>query len=485
MSKEPYMNGMKATEMLAGLAFTLLLAGCATSPFLGDLVQPKDTNKYESATAFTAALTPWPSEQWWRRYQDLQLDHLVDEALRDSPDMAVAAARLREVEAARHVAEAELMPQISANASVTEQKQSYNYLSPPSVTPQGWHNYGQASLDFSWEIDFWGRNRAGLSAAISELEAGRAEMAQAKLALSTAVVSEYIELARLFSARDTAAEVVKVRSGTAELLVNRFTNGLETRAAIGQAEARRATAEGNFLQIGEQIERQRDRLAALLGAGPDRGSSIGRPTLRMDQAFGLPTELAFDLLGHRPDIVAARLQVQARSSRIDQRRAEFYPNVNLVAFLGVQSLGLDTLTKEGSGIGGIGPALSLPIFSGGRLEGELRGARARYDEAVALYDQTVTRAMQEVADAALSLQALAPQLAKADEAVDSATEARRVSDDRYKGGLSNYIEVLGAEDILLDSLRSRTELRSRSLSLDVALMRALGGGYQSKKTTTN
>jgi NodT family efflux transporter outer membrane factor (OMF) lipoprotein len=187
--------------------------------------------------------------------------------------------------------------------------------------------------------------------------------------------------------------------------------------------------------------------------------------------------LSADLLGRRPDIAAARMRAQAAAKRIDQATAAFYPNVNLAAFIGVQSLGLDMLTKSGSSIGAVGPAISLPIFDGGRLRGQLRGADADYAEAVASYDGTVVQALQDVADAAVSQKALGGQLIKTGEAVDTAREAWRIQNNRYEGGLSSYLDVLSAEDTLLTNLRTQSDLRSRAFTLDVALVRALGGGY--------
>jgi NodT family efflux transporter outer membrane factor (OMF) lipoprotein len=175
--------------------------------------------------------------------------------------------------------------------------------------------------------------------------------------------------------------------------------------------------------------------------------------------------------------VAARLRAEAAGKRIDQAQAAFYPNVNLVAFVGLQSLGLDALTRNGSDIGSIGPAVSLPIFDGGRLRGQLRGADADYAQAVADYDRAVVQALQDVADAATSQRALGGQLARTGEAVDAAREAWRIQNNRYEGGLSTYLDVLSAEDTLLSNLRTQSDLQSRAFTLDVALVRALGGGY--------
>ncbi|HWQ08103.1 MAG TPA: TolC family protein, partial [Holophaga sp.] len=211
---------------------------------------------------------------------------------------------------------------------------------------------------------------------------------------------------------------------------------------------------------------------------PDRGLTIAPPVLKLDHGFALPGNLTANLIGRRPDVMAARLRAESAANRIRQRRAEFYPDLNLSAFMGFQSLGLDLLTRNGSQIASIGPAFSLPIFSGGRLKGQLQGARAEFAESVAAYDATLAHAIQEVADHAVSLKALGPRLAKAQEAVTAASEAHQVALNRYQGGLANFLEVLSAEEALLDSLNAQTDLCTLSFSLDVGLQRALGGGYQ-------
>lgn len=468
----------RSSRRVLVVALALSFAGCAQIPSLGALAASPEISRYASSQSLAATATPWPDQRWWLAYEDAQLDALIEEALRDSPDLAAASARLRRAESIGQVAGAALLPQLSANASATEQRQSYHYLTPKSMTPEGWTDYGRGTLDLSWELDFWGKNRAALAAATSELEASRAELAQTRLSLASAVASNYMELARLFATRDTAARSVEVRSKTASLFAERFANGMETRGSLREAEARRAGAEGELLQVDEQIGLQRHRLAALLGVGPDRGLAIQRPAIQLNRPRGLPENLAVELIGRRPDVVAARLRTEAQLKRIDQKKAEFYPNINLAGFIGFQSLGLNMLTRSGSTTGSIGPAISLPIFTGGRLSAELRGSRASYDEAVANYQRAITQALQEVADAGLSQKALAGRLSKGEEAVQAAGEAHRIARNRYEGGLSSYLEVLSAEDALLSALRSLTDLQSRSYTLDVALMQALGGGYR-------
>jgi|KBSSwiStaDraftv2_1062776.scaffolds.fasta_scaffold05752_8 NodT family efflux transporter outer membrane factor (OMF) lipoprotein len=465
-------------QVFALLGISAALTACASLPGPAPSPEIRPQSAFAGTQSFVAPAADWPAAGWWKVYGDAQLDALIAEGLAGSPSVAVAEARMRRARASQGNARGALAPVVSANASATEQKQSYNYLSPPAMTPQDWNDYGRASLDFSWEIDFWGKNRAALAAATSEAVAAGADADQARLALSSAIASGYAELARLYAALDTATAARTLRAKTAELFAKRFDNGLETRGSVRQADSRRASSEADVLALDEQIALQKNKLAALLGAGPDRGLTIARPNVNFTRAFALPASLSAELIGRRPDLVAARLRAEAAAKRIHVSKAQFYPNVNLTAFIGVQSLGLDRLQENGSDIGSVGPAISLPIFNGGRLRAQLRGAEAEYAESVANYEQALVQALREVADAAVSQRALAPQLDKIDAAVDAAREAWQVQNDRYQGGLASYLEVLTAEDYLLANLRSQSDLRSRSMTLDVALNRALGGGYR-------
>ncbi|MBZ1350465.1 efflux transporter outer membrane subunit [Alcaligenaceae bacterium LF4-65] len=464
----------------ACLIAVLLLTACAPLPPASTRLIEKLPSEFATSSTFTAAVVQWPTMNWWNSYQDAQLDQLIEEGLRGSPNLAIAQARLNRAQAYTQVAGAPLQPQISATAAAGVQRLSYNYLTPDTTVLRGWNQVAQTTLSMNWEIDFWGKYRSALAAATSELQASEAEQAQAVLVLTTALTASYAELARLFAQQTTSQRAVEIRTQTSTLFKERFNHGLETLASVREADSKRAQAKTELLLIAEQIDLQRNRIAALLGAGPDRGRLISAPKAAPSMKSGLPENLTMDLLGRRPDIVAARLQTQAFSSRIDQRQADFYPNINLVAFIGVQSLGLDRLSQGGSQFGAAGPAISLPIFTGGRLQGELRAAQATYDESVAIYNRTLTAALQEVADAITSIKALTGQLEQAELGLVAAREAFTMIAGRYRGGLANYIEVLIAEDIMLTSLRSVTELRARRLLLDVLLIRALGGGYQQK-----
>ena len=462
-------------SLLAGAAATL--SACASIPHLGPAPQPKAAAAYAVEKTFTAPAAAWPSDRWWAAYGDPQLDQLIEEALAGAPDLAKARARLREAEAFRETAASTLGPHLAAVASVTEVKQSYNNGVPKAAVPHGWNDAGMAGLSLDWQLDLFGKNRALLAAATSEAEAARAEEAQARLTLSTGVASAYADLAQLYADRDAAEEALRVRGDSEALIQLRRDKGLETQAAMERAHSGRAAAEAQLAAVDEAIGLTRNALAALLGQGPDRGLAIARPAPGAIRAFGLPPSLQADLIGRRPDVVAARLTAEAAAKRIKAAKADFYPNVNLTGLIGVQSLGLNMLTKSGSGMGSIGPAISLPIFDSGRLQGNYRGARAQYDEAVASYDQTLTRALQDVADSAVSARALNARLGKSQEALAAAQAAYGLTRQRYDRGLGAYLDVLTAEDALISTRRAVADLETRAFTLDVALVRALGGGF--------
>ena len=455
----------------------LAAAGCAPLPRTDSAPTLKKVEELGSTNSFTAPAAAWPGDGWWRTYGDAQLDGLIDEGLRGSPDLDLARARLQAAAAMVKGAHAARLPEITGTASFTQQKQSYNNLIPKEALPQGWHDYGLATLNLSYEFDFWGKNRAALAAALSEERAAEVEVDEARLIISTSVASAYAELVNLYTLRDNAAATLDLRTKTVALFRQRYQFGLETLSSVREVEARQAGAQADLLSIDESIGLQRNAIAALLGAGPDRGLKITRPTARFGGSQGLPPNLALDLLGRRPDILAARLRTEAAARRIDQAKAGFYPSVNLIAFVGVQSLGIENLTKSGSDLGSVGPAISLPIFNTERLQGQLRGAHADYDAAVATYNATLSNALREVADAATSRRSLDGELAASRAAVAAAAEAHDIVSRRYQGALATYLDVLTAEDQLISAQRADAELETRALILDVALVRALGGGF--------
>lgn len=463
------------------LGSAAMLSACAPVPQLGARPEIRAAGSVAAERSLGAATdnaAQWPGADWWSTYADPQLTALINEGLQGAPDLAAAIARVRQADAYAQQAGAALLPRLDVEATAGGNKQSYNNGIPPAFVPRGWNDTGRLTTNLGFDIDLWGRNRAALAAATSDAEAARLELAQTRLTLSTAIATAYADLALLHADRDVLQETVDIKTRTQALVAQRVETGLGNRADLKLADAAVPTARAELAATDESIALTRNRIAALIGAGPDRGLAIARPSATV-AARGIPAGATTDLVGRRPDVAAALARVNAAASRIKVARADFYPALSLNALFGVQSLGLSKLFDSGSTYGNAGPAIGLPLFQGGAISGRYRGARATYDEAVASYDKTVIAAYQDVADAVTSQTMLVPRLTDARRALADTQEAYDLALQRYRGGLSTYLDVLTAEQSLLASRRAVAMLDTRAFTLDVALVRALGGGFSS------
>ncbi len=464
---------------LAAISMTLLLSGCANVPDLDQLLSFRPMSSLETQQSFSSTNTEWPTDSWWLEYNDPQLDLLIQESFEKSPDIAEAAARVRQAEGLAQQQGAALYPNLEGNAYVQKVKQSYYNGAPADFVPHGFQNAARATLDIGYQVDFWGKNRNLLDAAISGKKAAELQAAQARLSLAAGIAETYAQLVQQYAALDAAQDALDIRSKTANLINDRFKEGLENAGGYDQQLAAQASAEAEIESLNESIALTKNRLAALSGAGPDRALAIGRPKMKTLKSFSLPNNVPAELIGRRPDILATKYIAMAAAKRVDAAKADFYPNVNLAAYFGQQSLGLDLFTKQGSFIGAFGPAISLPIFEGGRLAGQYKQNAAQYETSVAQYNSTLINALNEVADAATSKKALIARTQKTEKAVKASERAYKVAMDRYKGGLSPYLDVLRAEDGVVSSRRELSQIKTRAFVLDVQMVRALGGGFNS------
>ena len=459
------------------------LAACA--PNLGDKPVPRTAASLAATRSLPDQGGQWPGDGWWKAYGDAQLDQLITEGLAGSPDIAAAAARLARAQGLAQSAGGALGPNIGAQGSAGKVKQSYNNGFPRQFLPQGWKDTGALNLQFGLDLDLWGKNRAQLRAALNERDAARVEAAQARLTLASSIAASYADLARLYAERDVAEEALRIQQDTAGLVSDRVRNGIDTEGQRRQAEAQVPAARADLESLDEQIALTRNQIAALIGAGPDRGLAIARPKLSTLNMLALPPSAGIDLVGRRPDIVAARSRVEAAAERIKAAHAAFYPDISLNGLVGLQALGFGNVFKGGSTYGNVGPAFSLPLFDTGRRAGDYRVARADYDTAVANYDKTLIGALQEVANAVASRNALGTQAGDVRASMADSQKAFEIARLRYRAGLSPYLDVLTAEQQLIVARRRDADLTARAFTLDVALIRALGGGFTTAADKTS
>jgi NodT family efflux transporter outer membrane factor (OMF) lipoprotein len=455
---------------LAALAIASALAGCASMTGIA----PEANLREAPLPAASADVAP-VSAQWWREFGDARLDALIEEALRGNPNLGVAQARLRRAQSVTEVASAATLPQLTGALDLTRQRYTENGAVPPPLAGSV-RESGTLQLNASWEIDFFGKNQAALQAAVGTARAAEADLAAARIVLASNVARSYFQLVRLQEQLAVAQRTLSQRDEQLRLVRQRVDAGLDTNLELRQSEGALPEARQLLEALQEQAQVTRNALAALVGRA-DVPAVGTLPALRsLPTGTALPA-LPADLLGRRPDVAAARWRVEAAGQDVKSAKAQFYPSVNLVAFVGLSSIGLDKLLDLGSTQWGLGPALRLPIFDAGRLRANLRVRTADLDAAVESYNGAVLEAIRETADAVAALQSVDRQQAEQRQAETAAESAYDIALQRYRAGLGSYLNVLAAETAVLNQRRLGVDLAARALDARVALYRALGGGY--------
>lgn len=457
---------------LTGISLAaVMLPACVTVPNTPVTASRLDAEELGLADAKAAAI----SDTWWKAYGDPQLDALIGQALRGSPTLTAALARLHQAQAGLVASGATVYPQITADGSEQRQRFSSSYIIPP---PYGgateWLGTVQANLQ--WSLDFWGRQSAKVALARSSLEAAALDAAAARLALSAAVTRGYIDLARAYALRDLSAETVTQRASILQLTNTRVHNGLESTAAQKNAEALVALARMDRVRADSDVQLAGHQLAALIGRGADFYATLSRPQLNPD-AIALPRLLPADLLARRADIQAARARIDAALSGREAARTAFYPDINLAAFAGWSAIGLGSMFEAPARTYGAGPAIHLPIFDAGALRAQYAGALASLDATVADYNGAVIEAVKQAADALTQLRALDEQTSEQRVALDAARQSFQLAQIRYRNGLTTQLSVLDAESALLQAMTRAATLSADVASQRVALLAAVGGGF--------
>lgn len=459
------------------LAMACVLAGCASTHGLEPRARALDgkaLSSDRSVAEFQLSAAEFPQQDWWRALGDPQLDAIINEALQGTPSLDAADARLRKAQAQAGLADAARKPTLSASAQ-------YSGVQLPATLapePLGGSYIGSTvlMLDFKYGLDLWGGKRAQWETAVGQARAAEVDAQAARLTLSSSIARTYVGLAQAYAAMEVADQERERATQLHVLGQQRVKAGLDNQLQLRQAETTIASAEQQAQAAQQQIDAARTALAALMGQGPDRGLEIERPKVLRTGAPVIPGMLPSELLGHRPDVVAARWRVEAATRGIDASKAAFKPSINLSAIVGLASGGLSDLFSSDALLGLGGPAISLPIFDGGRLRGQLDSSDADYDLAVANYNQTLVIALHEVTDSLQAARSLDLQLEASRRARAAAQSAWELARTRYRAGLGTQLDVLSAQRPLLQLDQQLATLQAQRLSATVELDRALGGG---------
>lgn len=459
----------------AAVLTTVALAGCAAFDHSG----PALTLGSASGTArsLPAQHGQWPAQDWIDGFGDPQLAALAREAVAGSPTLQGAQARVEAAQAVADGVRSGLYPEVDIRGGLSRQRISETDVLGGTPLSGRWINQVQLSSQLSYDLDFWGKHRSALQAALSGVREAEAESQSAQLLLTTGVARVYARLATLYALRDVTAQTVAQRRELSMLSKARLVAGLDTQVGTTLEDADLASAQADLTRTDDDIEVARHQIAALLGKGPDRGLAIARPTLLAAPATALPDDARIGLLSRRPDLVAARWRVEAAAKDIDVARAEFLPDVSVSALAGLTTITPSDFLLGASRFFAFGPSLRLPVFEGGRLRANLHGRFAEYDAAVADYNQTLTDALRETADAVGSLRATDIEIAQRQQALQLARHAYALASGRWQAGLVNQLAVLEAQNSVLAQERLIAQLTGQQFDLRFQLVWALGGGY--------
>ncbi|AUG00440.1 RND transporter [Pseudomonas sp. 09C 129] len=469
-------------KTLSVWALSLAISGCIGTGGIAPQGKalPANTLATDEAIQSAARDARWPAAQWWQAYGDAQLNHWVSLAVQGSPSMAMAAARVRQARAMAGIAESAESLQIKGDATLKRHNWPTDQFYGPGELANSttWDN--NAALGFSYALDLWGRESNASERAVDLAHMSAAEARLAQLELQNNVVRAYIQMSLQYAQRDIVLATLKQQEQILELAQKRLAGGIGTHFEVSQAQTPLPETHRQLDALDEEIALGRNQIAALAGKGPGAGAQLQRPSLSLAAPLKLPSALPAELLGQRPDVVASRWQVAAQARGIDVAHAGFYPNVDLVGSLGYMATGggaLEFLTGKKLNYN-VGPAISLPIFDGGRLRAELGEAAAGYDIAVAHYNQTLVNALKNISDQLIRRESMDKQAEFAAESVASAQKTYDIAMVAFQRGLTDYLNVLNAQGMLFHQQQIQQQVQAARLSAHAELVTALGGGLE-------
>ncbi|MDB6097320.1 MAG: hypothetical protein QOK23_2016 [Gammaproteobacteria bacterium] len=457
------------------LVGSLLLAGCVLPPKESPHAKALENTRVGLSGV---AVEPVP-DGWWTSFDDPQLDRLIRTGLKDSPTLADAQARVADALARTQVAQSKLLPSANLDASALYQHAPQNYLIPP---PLAGHSFwmAQAGVSLGWDLDFWGRQANAVHRAQALTQSAAMDFENAKLMLATAIAQSYVELYRENALADIAERSAAQRENILAITRRRVAAGLDTKLELRQAEGQLPQARVARDQAQAAADLAVHQLAVLSGQGADAYASIQRPALNLDAALPIPTALPINLLARRPDVLSARLGIQAADSQRLSDRAAFYPDINIKALAGIGAFGLQNLFQGNAAGYGVGPLISLPLFDGGRLRAQYKSSEAQLDSAIAGYNDTVLRAVQQTADQLTRIDALARERVEQQQTLEANEAAYKLAEERYRAGLASYLSVLNAETQVLTARQSMVDIVANQAVARVTLLLAIGGSFDAR-----
>ena len=492
--KHPSAENTRHHMLLPAILTTTLgllnLTGCAAMYPDNSKISQVSAQDIRLAKDIHTEQTAWPSSSWWQRYQDPQLNALIERGLHDSPAIAIAQARVKAGHAQASAVDASTGLLVGLTASLDRQSVSENgFLGPfatsnPLLGTTGpWYTEGTIGAAVDYTVDVWGKDRARVDAAIGASRAHEAEAAQVRLLLAAQISHAYFDMQTTFAVKSLLTQAQGIEAEAWQGHQARHARGLEPETASRLALAHQMEIKQKISTCEVRIRQLREVLRTLTGAGPDDLEQIKPTPLPAASSAALPDTLGYDLLARRPDLQAMHWYVTASLDQIEAAKAAFYPSFDIKGFLGLDSLHLEDLLKRSSRQINLLPGLSLPLFDSGRLSANLASARAMRDITIAQYNQSVLNAVREVAQAAIELEGLSRQSSMEETQIQSLAFANQSAQAHLEQGLLDRVSAEESRLPLLFEQGKWLELQNRQLHAQIALTTALGGGYDAKAAT--
>lgn len=460
---------MRGPSTIALVAATVTLGACHLGP---DYRHPETATPAGWREGDAAQAAQWPAPDWWQGFGSTELNGLMAEAQRANADLGAAVARVKEADAQARIAGAPLLPSIEATGGAATQQ-----ISTPFSRSQIHYSTYTAAVSASYEIDFWGKNAAALTAAKATAVATRYDEEVITLSVVSSVATTYFLALglqdRLQVARDNLANAEDVLA----IILGRRRIGTASDLDVAQQATVVAGLRAAIPPLEQQLAQALDALAILLVEPPDEVKLAARslaPLSAPSVAPGLPSEL----LARRPDVREAEAQLVSANANIKVARAQFFPSVSLTAEGGFQSLAVSRFLSMGTGIYSLAASVTQPIFEGGLLEGQLANTKARYEELLWDYRKAVVAAFSNVEDALAATRRTAEQQAAEEIAVAQARRAYEVAQAQYRVGSVDLLTVLNTENALFTADDLLAQDRIAHMQALVSLFNALGGGWK-------
>jgi NodT family efflux transporter outer membrane factor (OMF) lipoprotein len=463
--------------VVAALGAAAFAAGCTVGP---NYVKPKA----DVPAAFVETPENWKQAQpsdaiekgnWWQIYQDQQLNDLEEQINVSNQSLKAAQAQFAKARAALKVTRSQLYPNVTTNPGAFHDRVSANRPLFRSTTIKREYNDFTVPIDVSYEVDLWGRVRRVVESSRSEAQASAADLANVSLSLHAELATDYFQLRGLDAQKKLLDDTVQSFEKALELTQNRFHGGLASAVDVAQAQTILETTRAEAIDVGVQRSAFQHAIAVLIGKP---ASVFSLPPLPLDaQPPIIPSGMPSDLLERRPDISAAERRVQEQNAQIGVAKAAYYPLVTLSGSGGFESTVITTLIQGPSGLYSLGGSAAQTLFDAGKRKGTLEQARATYDQSVDQYRATILTAFQEVEDNLAALRILEDESVTQTRAVAAAQHSLSLSETRYRGGVTNYLEVTTAQTAALSDEVTAVNLLTRRMAASVLLVKALGGGW--------